>query len=65
MTTTRRRNNSAGLRALNPKRSVVSSTLIRLPRVRTAQRRIETGYYDRDDVRDRLAVAVLNALKNE
>jgi len=44
---------------------VVSSTLIRLPRVRTAQRRIETGYYDRDDVRDRLAVAVLNALKNE
>ena len=65
MTTTRRRTSSAGPRPLQPKRQEIGSTLIRLPRVRSAQRRIASGYYDREDVRDRLAVAVLKALLTE
>ncbi|MCC6350643.1 MAG: hypothetical protein IT347_13745 [Candidatus Eisenbacteria bacterium] len=36
--------------------------LVRLPRVRSAQQRIESGYYDRNDVRDRLADAVIQVL---
>jgi hypothetical protein len=35
---------------------------VRLPRVRAAQKRIEAGYYDRNDVRDRLASAVLQVI---
>jgi hypothetical protein len=36
---------------------------VRLSRVRTALKRIQSGYYDRDDVRDRLAAAVLTELQ--
>ena len=37
--------------------------VIRLSRVRTALQRISSGYYDRDEVRDRLATAVLHELQ--
>jgi len=37
--------------------------LIRLAKVREARRRIESGYYDRDDVRDELAQAVLHEIE--
>lgn len=36
---------------------------VRLTRVRTALQRIANGYYDRDDVRDRLATAVLAEIR--
>jgi hypothetical protein len=36
---------------------------VRLSRVRVALKRIESGYYDRDEVRSRLALAVLEELK--
>ncbi len=36
-----------------------SDGVIRLTRVAEARRRIESGWYDRADVRDRLAKAVL------
>lgn len=35
---------------------------MRLPRVRSALQRIESGYYDRHDVRGRLADAVLKVI---
>jgi hypothetical protein len=38
-------------------------SLVRLSRVRTALERIQSGYYDRDEVRDRLASAVLAELQ--
>lgn len=41
---------------------VTNAPLVRLPRVRSAQQRIESGYYDRNDVRDRLADAVLKVI---
>lgn len=41
---------------------VPTPALVRLPRVRAAQKRIESGWYDRDEVRDKLAAAVLDAL---
>ncbi len=37
--------------------------VVRLTRVRTALQRIRSGYYDRDEVRDRLAAAVLKELQ--
>ncbi|MEO5988618.1 MAG: hypothetical protein ABIU54_00305 [Candidatus Eisenbacteria bacterium] len=37
--------------------------LVRLSRVAAAQKRIATGYYDRDEVRDRLAEAVLEVIQ--
>ena len=40
-----------------------SPNVVRLSRVRTALKRISTGFYDRDEVRDRLAVAVLKELQ--
>ncbi len=61
MTTTRRTSR-------NPRKAVLRSVpetnapLVRLPRVRSAKQRIESGYYDRRDVRDRLADAVLKVL---
>jgi len=62
MATTRRtetrRNRSPRLRVLPP----TESRLVRLPRVRSAKKRIESGYYDREDVRDRLADAVLDVI---
>jgi hypothetical protein len=36
---------------------------VRLGRVRLALKRIASGYYDRDEVRTRLAVAVLEELR--
>lgn len=38
------------------------SSLVRLAKVRAAQKRIASGYYDRDAVRDRLAVALLEEI---
>jgi len=35
---------------------------VRLPRVRSAQKRIEAGFYDRTEIRDRLADAVLKVI---
>ena len=40
-----------------------SANIVRLTRVRTALQRIQSGYYDRDDVRTRLATAVLKELQ--
>ena len=42
---------------------VLDARMVRLSRVRTALKRIETGFYDRDEVRDRLAAAVLVELQ--
>lgn len=39
--------------------------LVRLSKVAAAQKRIASGYYDRDDVRDRLAAAVLEVIQND
>jgi len=62
-------------RALSPKarsqggseRSASSepAKLLRLSRVDAVRRRIANGYYDRDEVRDRLAHAVLEAIREE
>jgi len=57
-TDTRSSRSSARLRVL----PATDSKLVRLPRVRSAQKRIESGYYDREDVRDRLADAVLEVI---
>jgi hypothetical protein len=62
MTTTRRRTSRSPRREKTPRLAVLEPRLVRLPRVRSAQKRIESGYYDRHEVRDRLAVAVLEAL---
>jgi len=62
MTTTRRKSSprrNANLRSV----PVANAPLVRLPRVRTAQKRIESGYYDRNDVRDRLVNAVLQVIR--
>lgn len=61
MTRTRR---SSSIRRGATRRSVpdTHAPLVRLPRVRSAQQRIESGYYDRIDVRDRLADAVLKVI---
>ena len=40
-----------------------SDGVIRLTRVAQARRRIESGWYDRADVRDRLAKAVLQEIR--
>lgn len=37
-------------------------SVVRLSRVRSALKRIESGYYDRDEVRDRLVSAVLGEI---
>jgi hypothetical protein len=37
-------------------------SVVRLSRVRSVQKRIEAGYYDRDEVRDRLVRAVLGEI---
>ena len=39
--------------------------LVRLSRVTVAQKRIAAGYYDRDEVRDRLAKAVLEVITQD
>lgn len=63
MTSTRRRTPRSSRAATTSRLEIgPDSRLVRLPRVRAAQRRIESGYYDREDVRDRLARAVLKAL---
>ena len=61
MTTTRR---TSSTRRTGRTRSVpvTNAPLVRLPRVRVAQKRIESGFYDRNDVRDRLANAVLQVI---
>jgi hypothetical protein len=41
---------------------VSDAPLVRLPRVRSAQKRIESGFYDRTEIRDRLADAVLKVI---
>jgi hypothetical protein len=62
MTTTRRRTSSTR-RTRSPRSvPVTNAPLVRLPRVRTAPKRIESGFYDRNDVRDRLANAVLKVI---
>lgn len=40
-----------------------SEGIVRLTRVAEARRRIESGWYDRADVRDRLAKAVLQEIR--
>ena len=64
MTTTRRRRTQTTRRAAAP--HAVHGPLpapVRLTRVRAALKRIASGYYDRDDVRRRLASAVLAELR--
>ena len=43
--------------------TLVQSESVRWSRVRTAQARIAAGFYDRDDVRSRLADAVLRRMR--
>ena len=64
MNATRRRNTRLTITpAARPAARAGASNVVRLSRVRTALQRISSGYYDRDEVRDRLATAVLNELK--
>ena len=63
MTTTRRRPQRSTRSAPPASRPVTGPPPVRLTRVRTVLKRIATGYYDRDDVRDRLAAAVLKELR--
>jgi hypothetical protein len=46
-----------------PAGRAASPNVVRLSRVRTALQRISNGFYDRDEVRDRLAAAVLKELQ--
>lgn len=62
MTTTRRRTRKTSRTPSRRSVPVTNAPLVRLPRVRSAQKRVESGYYDRDDVRDRLAGAVLKVI---
>jgi len=68
MSTPRRRANA------EPKRRIASSAdasapaparILRLSKVDAVRRRIANGYYDRDEVRDRLAHAVLEAIRED
>jgi hypothetical protein len=61
MATSRRRSNRKSGSAV-PVAPVLPAP-VRLSRVRVALKRIESGYYDRDEVRSRLALAVLEELK--
>ena len=65
MTTTRRRSTQTTSRRNGDAilRGPVPPPPVRLRRVRTALKRIATGFYDRDDVRDRLAAVVLKELR--
>jgi hypothetical protein len=66
MNATRRRitRSSSRKTAVIPISQAASPNVVRLSRVRTALQRISSGYYDRDEVRDRLAMAVLKELQN-
>lgn len=46
-----------------PFRPPRDAELVRLAKVREARKRVESGYYDRDDVRDDLAQAVLDEIE--
>ncbi|HTR97972.1 MAG TPA: hypothetical protein VMH61_08725 [Candidatus Acidoferrales bacterium] len=63
MNPTRRRLKRSSPVARSAGSSAADPRLIRLGRVRAAVRRIQSGYYDRADVRDRLVAAVLEELK--
>ncbi len=64
MNATRRRiTRSSKTTAARPVLAAASPNVVRLSRVRTALQRISSGYYDRDEVRDRLATAVLHELQ--
>lgn len=60
--TATRRSSSTRRNARTRAVPVADAPLVRLPRVRSAQKRIESGYYDRNDVRTRLADAVLQVI---
>lgn len=62
MSPTRRRRSASPRAAQRAGAPVVALPPVRLTRVRTALRRIASGYYDRDDVRDRLVAAVLKEI---
>ncbi len=61
--TRRRTSHTPRKRAAAPASRSTSPKVVRLTRVRTALQRISTGFYDRDEVRDRLATAVLKELQ--
>lgn len=64
MTTTRHPNKTS--RPSTPALRMVPEAdpaLVRLSRVRAVRKRIASGYYDREEVRDRLAVAVLGEIR--
>lgn len=68
MTTPRRRGPSKLPRRLAVPELVATQDagkVIALSRVEAVRRRIANGYYDRDEVRDRLAHAVLEAIREE
>jgi hypothetical protein len=60
--TRRRTSRRTGKPAVTRERAVAPG-IVRLSRVRTALQRIESGYYDREDVRTRLANVVLKELQ--
>lgn len=62
MTTIRRPKSRKTRRAPVLRVVTADPSVVRLSRVRSAKKRIENGYYDRDDVRDRLVHAVLGEI---
>lgn len=54
----RKTSRAASLRVV----TVGDPSVVRLSRVRSVLKRIESGYYDRDEVRDRLVSAVLGEI---
>jgi hypothetical protein len=62
MTTTRRSRTRTSRRVPSTLR-VTPAAPVRLGRVRTARQRIANGFYDRDEVRERLVAVVLEAIR--
>ncbi len=63
MPTTMRRTRTTKSRVAKPTPAAMPVLeLVRLSRVAAVQKRIASGYYDRDEVRDRLAEAVLEVI---
>ncbi len=65
MPTTRRRKRAASTAAAVSSAAREPAKVLPLSKVDAVRRRIAKGYYDRDEVRDRLALAVLAELRKD
>lgn len=61
--TTKTRSDQPDSVAVSARNAQPALELVRLSRVAAVQKRIAAGYYDRDEVRDRLAEAVLEVIQ--